>query len=207
VRRAGGEITAALQDLNEAAGLDPTNKFTFQHLGFTYQIEGDYLQAEAAFRRARALQPADPRSHESLAAILWELDRRDDSVRVLRGACNLMRGANSIHTLHVCARYALALQNLGFAEEARVAATGAVALPDHDGLGAEILASFWALSGDRSLALEYLGQSAGVMRNPARIEAARGNPDFASLRGHPDFEAILDQAAMRLEVQQPTSRD
>ncbi len=54
-----GRMDIALEELNEAATLDPTNPRIYDYYGLVYAMLGENAKAEENFQRALALAPAD----------------------------------------------------------------------------------------------------------------------------------------------------
>ncbi len=108
-----GQMDIAIEELNEALKIDPTNAKAYNVLGLVYTMLGDTAKAEQSFRQALALAPQDSEIHhnwgwylcshgrarESIAefevAIRNPLYRTPESALVNAGKCSASFGDNA----------------------------------------------------------------------------------------------------------------
>ena len=70
-----GEYGPARRELQRAVRLVPEDVASWHDLGMVDHRLGDLPAAEADFRQAKTLAPADPRPRIALAALLWKQSR------------------------------------------------------------------------------------------------------------------------------------
>lgn len=70
-----GDLTRAVDDLEQAARLAPDVSEVQNHLGLAYAAAGRDAEALAAFRRAVALDCANQAAQQNLAAAQWRATR------------------------------------------------------------------------------------------------------------------------------------
>ncbi|NDP42780.1 MAG: type IV pilus biogenesis/stability protein PilW [Aromatoleum sp.] len=75
-----GRMDIALEELNEAVGLDPSNAKTYNVFGLVYATMGDNRQAEQSFQRALALAPQDSDFRHNWGWFLCSTDRARESI-------------------------------------------------------------------------------------------------------------------------------
>jgi type IV pilus assembly protein PilF len=75
-----GRMDVALQELNEAAKLDPNNAKTYNVFGLVYATMGETAKAEQNFQRALALAPRDPEIRHNWGWYLCSNGRARESI-------------------------------------------------------------------------------------------------------------------------------
>lgn len=193
VRESLAVLEASYGDLERAAvlyeqmiGVRPTRS-SLTNLGFVRFLLGDYAAAEAAYRRALALESGHLLTRFNLATTL---EARSD----LTGARFLYRtleaelaSAPSLPDDRTRMLHAQCFARLGRrAEAARLAGEVLQQAPE-DVLVLHQAAQLYALLGERLSALYYVERSLkkGLRREWFAI------PEFGSLDGDPDFQALL----------------
>lgn len=84
-----GEYAAAARALIDATQIKPYAAPAWRLLGTTYQRLGNVTDAQAAYRRAMDIQPADPATIRAYAQILLETGQQTIALEVLRRAVDL----------------------------------------------------------------------------------------------------------------------
>ena len=75
-----GRMDVALEELNEAATLDPSNARIYNYYGLVYTILGENAKAEQNFQRALALAPEDSDIRHNWGWYLCSNDRPRESI-------------------------------------------------------------------------------------------------------------------------------
>jgi len=75
-----GRMDVALEELNEAATLDPSNPRIYNYFGLVYAMLGENAKAEQNFRRALALAPEDSEIRHNWGWYLCSNDRPRESI-------------------------------------------------------------------------------------------------------------------------------
>ena len=75
-----GQMEIALEELNEAATLDPTNPRIYNIFGLVYAMLGDNPKAEQNFQRALALAPQDSEIRHNWGWYLCSNDRAREAI-------------------------------------------------------------------------------------------------------------------------------
>lgn len=176
-----GDTSGGLDDVNEAYKLDPTNHYNAYVLGQIREEMGDLRGAEVAFRQCAALAPQFEGCPWSLAVLLAHEGRWEESVAPAKVLCTLAPKRAEY------AMYAYFLLKSGKADEARAAAEKASRVPGQFVDGADDLARFWALTGNRMEALRSLRALVAADSLPSNFLA---DQDLASLRDDPEFKAL-----------------
>jgi len=126
-----GQMDIALQELKEAAALDPNNPRIYNYFGLVYAMLGENAQAEQNFRRALSLAPQDSdirhnwgwflcstgRARESIPefelALRNPLYRTPEVALVNAGRCSMSYGDNAAAESFFRRAQALAPNNVG----------------------------------------------------------------------------------------------
>jgi eukaryotic-like serine/threonine-protein kinase len=85
----GATREQAVESLNRALALEPTNWMLLQEKGLLYYRAADYAQAAATWEKARAASPDNVRVLANLAASYHMLDRYDDAASTLQRAIEI----------------------------------------------------------------------------------------------------------------------
>ncbi len=116
-----GEVLAFASQWSGAIPADP---LAFYYLGLGHTGLGQFAQAETAYRRALAINPADPRVWNNLAAVLYEhLQRHAEAIHCIEQALQLDPGHKT-----GWANLATMLGRLGHYDKALACADKAIAL-------------------------------------------------------------------------------
>jgi type IV pilus assembly protein PilF len=75
-----GQMDVALEELNEAIKLDPTNAKAYNVFGLVYAVLGENAKAEQSFRQALALAPQDSEVHHNWGWYLCSHGRARESI-------------------------------------------------------------------------------------------------------------------------------
>lgn len=161
VREASAHAVRAAPDLPEALVARGT---------FAFMLEWDWGAAEAAFRRAIALDPGDALAHRYLGHVLSQTGRNGEATRLLERA----RSLEPLYAMNHAISSQVAFQSRDF-EGAAEHARHAIALDPEFWIGYVQLAQACERLGRYDVALEALG-------NAARFSG--GNSKALSFRGH-----------------------
>jgi tetratricopeptide (TPR) repeat protein len=158
----------------------------FTGLGFVHFLRGDYAAAEAAYRRALALEPGHPLTRVNLAAALQAQGDGEGARRLLRPLEKELATAPDPATRMLRAQ---CLARLGERAEAARLAEEALKQAPEDVQALHQAAQLHALLGERLPALYYTERALkkGLRREWFTI------PEFSTLAENPDFRALLDQ--------------
>lgn len=83
------QIEEAIGHYKKATQLAPNFSPVYNILGYSYRQEGDYANAEQAFKKYVELIPNDPNPYDSYAELLMKMGRFDDSIVQYRKALSL----------------------------------------------------------------------------------------------------------------------
>ncbi len=188
-----GNDAAAVADIEKAVRLDPTNDLNYAIFSGILCAAGRNEEAVQRAREAVALNPSSDLNHRLLSLSLARLGRWREAVAPAAEACELDGLQSS------CAWHAVVLHGAGQSREARAAASEAAEMRE-SALGVYGLACYWALAGDRALALRY---SRRVLELDGGEEWRLSDEPFLdSLASDPEFQKIQAEARRR----QPTAR-
>jgi eukaryotic-like serine/threonine-protein kinase len=184
-----GDSKGALEEVQEATDLDPTNFFNLQTIGQFREKTKDLGGAEAAFRQCSALVPGYSGCYVLLSEALTKQGEPKAALEPLRTACQVTDSQEA------CARLALALSQDGQQAAARAAAERAAIIPK-DAPGLWYLAAYWGRAGEKGKALDLLQESfaSGAVYDPDDIKNLETSPDLAGIRVIPQFKSLLREA-------------
>ena len=74
------DYSQAVEHYKKATELNPTYSPAYNVLGYAYRQQGDYANAELAFKKYVELIPQDPNPYDSYAELLLKMGRFDDSI-------------------------------------------------------------------------------------------------------------------------------
>src|SRR5271157_502046 len=83
------DFDLAIEQYKKATELAPNYSPAYNILGYAYQQQGDYANAEKAFTKYIALIPSDPNPYDSYAELLLKMGRFDDSIAQYRKALSI----------------------------------------------------------------------------------------------------------------------
>lgn len=83
------EFDQAIAHYKKATELAPDYSPAYNILGYAYRQQGDYSNAEQAFRKYIELIPGDPNPYDSYAELLLKMGRFDDSIAQYRKALSV----------------------------------------------------------------------------------------------------------------------
>ncbi len=183
-----GDGAGAVQDLEEARSLSPSDATIFDALARALRIMNRNEEALERAQQATALAPRDWKYVHTLGLVLTDLGRTDEALQAAARACEMSRAQQP------CSGYASALYVAGRKDEANKVFREATALPETP-IGTYNLACFLASTGHRAEALTYLHRALSLGWTDAYITR---DPDLASLRDDPDFKAIVAEVERRI---------
>lgn len=185
-----GPSAETLASLEEAVRLDPANPWGYYYLAAALHLAGRTPEAVGFAARAADIFPSYRTLKQGLGRLLVSQEQWQDASAALRDTCTPDRPDS-------CAYYAVVLKRAGRDEEAREQVR-AISNEIDSALARYHLARYWALSGDRALALEQLGRSRDLGLANRRIVR---DPELETLRGDPEFEAIVAEVKKRIDEQ------
>jgi eukaryotic-like serine/threonine-protein kinase len=184
-----GDNDRALENYREAIAIRPSAP-AYSNIGALLHQRGDFTGAVEAYRQAIAIRPNSAVTHRNLGDALTRLGRKDDARASYEEALRLFEidlGVNP-KDARAMALSAVVAHKAGQSALARKRLTAALRLaPTHP----EVLyraASLWALSGDTTTALDYLGQAIGG--GYSKVQALEDD-DLASLRNSEHFHSLM----------------
>jgi tetratricopeptide (TPR) repeat protein len=74
------QLSDAVAEYKRATELSPTYSSAFNLLGYAYRQQGDYVNAEQAFKKYVELIPNDPNPYDSYAELLLKMGRFNESI-------------------------------------------------------------------------------------------------------------------------------
>lgn len=83
------ELDQAVAEYRKATELAPAYSPAYNILGYAYRQQGDYTNAEQAFKRYIELIPGDPNPYDSYAELLLKMGRFDDSIEQYHKALSI----------------------------------------------------------------------------------------------------------------------
>jgi serine/threonine protein kinase/tetratricopeptide (TPR) repeat protein len=205
-----GDLDAAIAELDATLRLNEDAGYVLLQLALLLAIRGDFERAEAAARRAVALQERGESgtegvlivgSHVRLGYALYRQGRYDEAIAAYESERAFL--AQHDHALKArvliesAQKLSAAWHRKGNAAEADrwfEDATGA--FRDCQSCGADdeftkyYIASLYALRGDADSAMRHLSASMATHAELKRVRL-RLDPDFDPVRDHPQFRALL----------------
>ena len=183
-----GDGERAVQDLEQARALSPSDADIFEGLARALRFLRRNDEALERARQAAALAPNNWRYQHIVSLALKDLGRTDEALDASAKACDMSRSQQA------CASYAGELFRAGKKDDAMAAFRNADALPPTP-VGTYNLACTLALIGNRRDALGYLRRAVGMGFTDAFV--AR-DPDWAALQTEPEFKAIVADIDRRI---------
>jgi TolB-like protein/Tfp pilus assembly protein PilF len=186
-----GRMTEAIAENKKALELDPLSLPINNFMGMTYMFAGDYETSYRQFQHTISMDPTFPLAHEYVSGLLKLMGRyeegieEDEKAEVLGGSSpeDAAAEANIVrHALKAGGEKGMWQKNLEQLLAARKL-PGAVASPG-------LLASVYALAGDKDSAFEWLDK-AYAERDGETITLVKVDPSFKNLRGDPRFADLL----------------
>jgi Flp pilus assembly protein TadD len=86
-----GRIRDAIPELRRAIEQDPTSAMVHNALGNALTLMDQTKEALAEYKRAVAIEPDNPATHENIARILWSVKDYDAAWATVR-SCRLVGG-------------------------------------------------------------------------------------------------------------------
>jgi len=83
------EFGPAIEEYRKSTELAPSYSPAYNILGYSYRQQGDYTNAEQAFKKYIELIPTDPNPYDSYAELLLKMGRFDDSIAQYRKALSI----------------------------------------------------------------------------------------------------------------------
>ena len=83
------QLTEAVAEYKRATELAPDYSAAYNILGYAYRQQGDYSNAELAFKKYIELIPNDPNPYDSYAELLLKMGRFDDSIEQYHKALSI----------------------------------------------------------------------------------------------------------------------
>ncbi|MBM3778670.1 MAG: tetratricopeptide repeat protein [Acidimicrobiia bacterium] len=202
------DLDGALDDMQEAASLDPDDARPWAALGALRMIQGKGAEAEELLRRAVALPGATYSAYLSLANYYWSTGRTEEAEPLVRTAAE--KAPNSVSAQRALAFLLLTTGRVAEAEGPLKAAVAAA-----DDLRTRLaLADYYVLTGRGAAARPVLEEIAGDARlrdgGGATAAATRlASIDFAAGRAaeaHGRLDAVLARDARNSEALQVKAR-
>ncbi len=176
-----GRFDKAIQFGTEATARDPLSSLGFHALGFSYFCAGRVVEAEAAFRKALELNPANPATHHFLGLMLLAQDKP-------MAALAEIEREHSENWRYI--GLPIALDSLGRRSEADQAL--AVAEQKFAFDMAWNIAEVYASRNDRDRAFAWMDRA--YRQHDDGVLLAKVDPLLKSLRGDPRYQAFLRRA-------------
>ncbi|MBE9140756.1 tetratricopeptide repeat protein [Nodosilinea sp. LEGE 07088] len=94
LKKAQGDLVAAIDLFTQATEADPTLALAYYNLGTAHRVRGYLDEAIAAYRQAIALAPNYPEAHQNLGVALFKLGQMPEALRAFRRAIDLYSTTN-----------------------------------------------------------------------------------------------------------------
>lgn len=190
-----GRHDDALADLERAAAAAPGISSLWNQIGLVRATRGATREAEAALRRAIALQPMNPVAYANLAFLYLEQDRPDDAKPLIDRALALDPGFDV--ALFARGRWNLQRGNIAAAQDDLLA--GSTANPGYS-QGLLLLAAAYLAAGEREPAEQALENADRLDPNDpviAQAEAALAIDDYQADRAIAAAQSAMRRARAR----------
>lgn len=185
---ASGDRSGSLRAMEDALKIDPANAWTLAALASSLNEVGRYDEALERAQQAAVLNPLAWRNHVTLGLALVQLRRFDQAASAFATGCAQGRAQ------FACALEAVALQHGGKSAEAVVSAERASRLTDSV-WGTYNLACYYAIAGNKKLALRYLERSVELGLPNTEFET---DSDLQALAGAPELAQLSQRVRARL---------
>lgn len=184
-----GDRARARENYERSIALGPSPP-AYSNLGSLFYEEGKYEEAAKAFERALQLAPGSDIRHRNLGDAYTRLGRAGDATRAYERAVELAAQGLAVNPAdgELLGRLALYQAKLGRFRVAARTAAKAVEIAPTSGRVQYYAAVAWALSGDRSRALDAVRAAVAGGFSATRI---RVDDDLAALHKEPGFEGAL----------------
>ena len=187
-----GRMSEAIAENQKALELDPLSLPINNFMGMTYMFAGDYEKSYQQFQHTIAMDPTFPLAHEYFSFLLKMMGRLEEGIKEYEKS-EVLGGANSEDAAAEAAMMRQALKKGG--EKGLWQKTLQLTLERQNRskgefVGAGVMASVYALAGDKDKAFEWLDK-AYAERDGEDITLLKCDPSFKNLRGDPRFVALL----------------
>jgi tetratricopeptide (TPR) repeat protein len=190
-----GHLDQAIGNYEHAIRVGATAT-AYSNLAMAYFGAGAYEKSRTAALNAIARDPNKPTLYRTLGDIYLKLNRQDDARASYDKAIAMSRALLAVNPKDAFSIVLIAVceANLGRSADAERHAVEALALqPTNRGILYRV-AKVYALTGNRPAAFKALR---GAIEQGYDREAARRDPELASLRSSPEFEKVLSDEVRR----------
>lgn len=167
------EYEQAIAHYKKATEIAPDYSPAYNILGYSYRQQGNYAEAEKAFKRYIELIPGDPNPYDSYAELLLKMGRFEDSIRQYRQALS-----KNDHFMPSHFGISADLMYLGKRQDAIAELQKMADLARNDG---ELRAAYFGMtvvtvdSGKFGEALQYVDQQYAVAEKKNDVAAMAGD--------------------------------
>ncbi len=187
-----GRMAEAIAENEKALELDPLSLPINNFMAMTYMFAGDYEKSYQQFQHTIAMDPTFPLAHEYFSFLLKMMGRYEEGIdehekaELLSGASPkdaTAEAASMLQAFKTGGQHGLWQKNIELILAAQKRS-------GNDFVSAGVVASVYALSGDRDSAFKWLDQ-AYTERDGEDITLLKCDPSFKNLRGDPRFADLL----------------
>ena len=184
-------IDEAVTATQKAIELDPGNFLGYWILGRTYHMTDRDREAVEMFKKVIDLNPDFYAATSDLQIAYERLGEKEKLQQALEQALHIYPGYLSRHPDDARAHmfYAANLAQVGRKEEGKIVAAKAIALSPGDSVMMYNAACFYAVLGEKQLALESLRNS--IASGNENYEWLRRDPDLDSIRNEPEYIELM----------------
>jgi adenylate cyclase len=187
-----GLMTEAIAENKKALELDPLSLPINNFMGMTYMFAGDYEKSFQQFQDTIAMDPTFPLAHLYFSFLLKMMGRYEEGIKEYEKS-ELLSGASPEDAAAEATMMRQAFKNGGEKGLWRKSLELILATPKQpkgEFVAPGVVASVYALSGDKDSAFEWLDK-AYAERDGEDITLLKCDPSFKNLRGDPRFADLL----------------
>jgi len=188
-----GRMPQAIAENKKALELDPLSLPINNFMGMTYMFAGDYEKSYQQFEHTIAMDPTFPLAHMYFSFLLKITGRYEEGIKEYEKS-ELLRGSSPENAAAEATRLRQAFKKGGekgaWQKNLELIRVTLKRPKDEPPGGVGVLASLYALTGDKDSAFEWLDK-AFAERDGEEIALLKVDPSFKNLRGDPRFTDLL----------------
>jgi TolB-like protein/DNA-binding winged helix-turn-helix (wHTH) protein/Flp pilus assembly protein TadD len=199
-----GQMPEAIVENQKALELDPLSLPINNFMGMTYMFAGDYEKSYQQFHRTIAMDPTFPLAHQYFSFLLEMMGRFEEGIEEDEKS-EVLGGSSPEDAAAEAAMMRQALKKggeKGLWQKSLKLTLNRLNPPKGEYVAPGIVASVYALAGDKDSAFEWLDKAYSE-RDGEDITLLKCDPSFKNLRDDPRFDDLLRR--LRLPVASPGS--